>query len=253
MLNRYLPKVQGKVNFIPKFTAADFLRNDGIEIRFHPKNCIIVFSRQLYKMLVDDLSLKESDLLYRGYFQEAISEDLGLYIVRIYPGGPLAAATVEELASAGASKFLLLGTAGSINPKVRFGDLVVCTKAVRDEGTSYHYLRPSLFAYPSMPLTDRLFKALGKNGINATKGIAWTTDAPYMETMEEIEEFRNRGVLTVEMEAASLFAVSKRRTVESAAIFSISDELHGKKWTGMGVPEEGFRNLVKSAHLFADI
>ncbi|MGC8505573.1 MAG: nucleoside phosphorylase [Thermoplasmata archaeon] len=253
MINRYLPKVQRKVNFIPKFTAADFLRNEGINIPFHPKNCIIVFSRQLYKMLVDDLSLKESELFYRGLFQEAIDEDRGLYIVRICPGGPLTAATVEELASAGASKFLLLGTAGSINPKIRFGDLVFCAKAVRDEGTSYHYLKPSLFAYPSIPLTNTLFRASIKNGIKATIGITWTTDAPYMETMEEIEEFRNRGVLTVEMEAASLFAVSRRRTVESAAIFSISDELHGEKWTGMGVPEEGFRNLVKSARLFTDI
>jgi len=128
---------------------------------------------------------------------------------------------------------------------------VICTKAIRDEGTSHHYQKLSLFAYPSLPLTITLFNALSKNGINAVKGITLTTDAVYMESMEEIEEFRSRGVLTVEMGAASLFAVSKRRSVQSAAIFSILDELHGEKRAGLRVPGDGFRNLVKSAHLFA--
>jgi hypothetical protein len=101
LLNRYLPKVQGKVNFKPKFTAGDFLKNNVADVLFGPRSCIIVFSHQLYKMIVDDLSLKESDLLYHCFYQEAISEDLGLYLVRICPGGPLTPATIEELVSIG--------------------------------------------------------------------------------------------------------------------------------------------------------
>ncbi|MHB8359865.1 MAG: nucleoside phosphorylase [Thermoplasmataceae archaeon] len=253
VLNRYLPKVPNKVRHTPKFTAEDSMRISLGDLKSLPESCVMVFSKPLYDKLQERLRTEEIRYPYDGFYQESVNAERNLIVIRIPPGAPLAVATVEELVSLGVRKFLILGTAGSISTRANFNDIVLCTKAVRDEGTSYHYIRPSTYAYPSKPLTRSLLEALKKKGMMTLSGPSWTTDAPYMETIEEISEFRRRGVITVEMEAASVFAVSVRRNVESAAVFSISDELHGESWTGIRIPETGFTKLAEVAEVFGGL
>lgn len=250
MLNRYSPKLGSKISRVPKFTAADFMEKSNSSARRLPERAVIVFSRNLYSILETDLKLHDIDYPYNGYFQESANEETGVMLIRIYPGAPLAAVTVEELSTLGVRKFLLLGTAGSINRRAHIDDVVVCSRAVRDEGTSYHYLKPSFYAYPSAELKSHIVSHLTSSGIVSLTGGSWTTDAPYMETKEEMSEYRKRGVITVEMEASSVFAVSKVRGVHSAAAFAISDELHGDEWTGMKIPEAGFEKLRTAAEGF---
>ena len=63
-----------------------------------------------------------------------------------------------------------------------------------------------------------------------TSGTSWSIDTPYRETVSEARRYRHQGVLTVEMEAAALFAVGKHRKAEVASLFSVSDSLTDLPW-----------------------
>ncbi len=132
-------------------------------------------------------------------------------------GAPAVVAQLEVLASLGVRTFLSLGTAGGLEPGQTPGDVVVLTGAVRDEGTSYHYVDPGEEVTPDVDLSGELTESLERAGIPCTSGWTWTTDAPYRQTVEEISEFRRRGVRTVEMEAAALFAVARARGLRMAS------------------------------------
>ena len=105
------------------------------------------------------------------------------------------------------------------------GDIVVCDRAIRDEGTSHHYLPPDTYAHASPAATARLVDALQATGTPHSVGTSWTTDAPYRETIAEVQHYQAEGVLAVEMEAAALFAVAAYRGVEMGALLTISDTL----------------------------
>jgi uridine phosphorylase len=153
-----------------------------------------------------------------------LAPDLGL--VRLPIGAPAAAIAVEELSARGTELFIGVGTAGAIDERLAAGDLVVCSAALRDEGTSHHYAPPEPFAVPDPGLTARLRAALPA----AAHGPSWTTDAPFRETAEEIAKYRAEGVLTVEMEASCLFTVARALGVTAAVAFVVSDVLHGEQW-----------------------
>lgn len=145
-------------------------------------------------------------------------------------GAPVAVAILEELVALGCRRFVSIGTAGSLQPDLAVGELVVCERAVRDEGTSYHYVPAGEYADASGPLTVRLEQALAAQGRSFAHGASWTIDAFYRETVAEARHYQSQGVLTVEMEAAALFAVAAYRGVQAAAVFTVSDTLAGLEW-----------------------
>jgi uridine phosphorylase len=145
-------------------------------------------------------------------------------------GAPGAVIHLEEFIEWGVEKFVSVGTAGGLQRSLGIGDLVLCERAIRDEGSSHHYLKPSKYAYPSPALTDRLRQALQSRRLKFTSGTSWSIDTPYRETISEARTYRREGVLTVEMEAAALFAVGKYRKAEVAALFSVSDSLIELPW-----------------------
>jgi uridine phosphorylase len=146
-------------------------------------------------------------------------------------GAPALSVTVEELAVLGARRFVAVGYAGAVRADLPAGSYVLCTRALRDEGTSYHYTRPSRWARPSPGLTRSLAQALEGGKAPFRRGPSWTIDAPYRETVEELRSVRRAGVLTVEMEASALFAIARVRHLEAAAVFAISDHLDEHGWT----------------------
>jgi uridine phosphorylase len=146
-------------------------------------------------------------------------------------GAPAAANLLEDLVAAGVGRFVAIGLAGALQPEMRIGDLVVCSEAVRDDGVSHHYLPGAARALPSPDLTDQLAGELARSERPPRRGPTWTIDAPYRETVEEIQHYRELGVLTVEMEAAALAAVAEVRGVQFAAAFAVSDSLAGDSWS----------------------
>jgi len=140
-------------------------------------------------------------------------------------GAPNAAIVIEELTTLGVRRFINVGLAGALPNEVDFGDVVLCTAAIRDEGVSHHYVPAARYAYPSTGLTDEVRQALLRTGNPFTEGMTWTLDAVYRETVEEALAYREEGVVTVEMEAAALFTIAEIRGVEIASLFTVSDHL----------------------------
>ncbi|MDY7106371.1 MAG: nucleoside phosphorylase [Actinomycetota bacterium] len=140
-------------------------------------------------------------------------------------GAPAAAAVLEELIAHGVRRFASIGTAGGLQHDLSIGDVVLCERAVRDEGVSHHYAEPATHAHPSPALTEHLGRAITERGLPLRPGTSWTIDTPYRETRAEVEHYRAEGVLCVEMEAAALFTVAAHRGVDIASAFAISDVL----------------------------
>jgi uridine phosphorylase len=164
-------------------------------------------------------------------------------------GAPAAATVVDTLAALGTRRFLNLGAAGGLQPGARVGDLVVCDSAVRDEGVSHHYLAHARYSRPSAPLTDAMRQRLTAADCTFKVGPTWTIDAPYRETVEELRHYRAEGVLTVEMEAAAVFAVAEHRGLEAAAAFVLSDVLSDAEWT----PDFGSPEIHKGLSVLVDV
>ena len=113
---------------------------------------------------------------------------------------------------------------------LQLGTIVVCDKAIRDEGTSHHYMQSEKYSYPSRFMIQKIENIIKKMGITYSKGTTWTTDAPYREIIKEIREYQADGVLTVEMEASAIFTVAKYLNLEVASLFTISDYLGENEW-----------------------
>jgi uridine phosphorylase len=145
-------------------------------------------------------------------------------------GAPAATVILEVLASLGVTRIVGMGTAGSLLRSLGVGDVVVCSRAVRDEGVSHHYLPLERWAEPATGLTERLDAALTDAGLDPCPGAAWTIDAPYRETVAEARHYADEGVSVVEMEAAALFSVGRVRGVDVAAAFAVSDLLADGEW-----------------------
>ena len=145
-------------------------------------------------------------------------------------GAPTAVMTLEELAAFGIKKFVNLGTAGGLQQNLNAGDIVVCDRAIRDEGTSFHYLPAEEYAVPCSRLTENLCAAFERKDVQYLKGTSWTTDAPYRETIDQLRQYRADGVATVEMEISALFAVGAYRGVGVSSALVISDLLSEGSW-----------------------
>jgi uridine phosphorylase len=126
-------------------------------------------------------------------------------------GAPFAVLVAEELFASGSELLINLTSAGQITPTRKPPYFVVIDRALRDEGTSYHYMAPSDYSDANPALVAAAADALARRGINAIVGASWTTDAPFRETAEAIEAARNKGILAVEMEAAALYAFATAR------------------------------------------
>jgi uridine phosphorylase len=142
-------------------------------------------------------------------------------------GAPVVVVLLEQFAALGVGEFVSIGMAGGLAPGAQAGDLIVCNRALRDEGVSYHYQAPSRYAVASGPLT-RQIQACLEAAVQAYRlGPVWTTDAPFRETLLEVEQYRREGILAVEMEAAALFAAGQSLGVQVAAAFAVGDSLEG--------------------------
>lgn len=149
-------------------------------------------------------------------------------------GAPLSAAFFEEAIASGCRSFVALGGAGSLRHDLTTGHAVVPSAAIRDEGTSYHYL-PAAREIPAQERAQSAVKkALEDAGIPFMVGKTWTTDGLYRETRSRVDRRVAEGCVTVEMEASALLAVAAFRGVELGYVLAAADTLAGDAWDDRG-------------------
>jgi len=145
-------------------------------------------------------------------------------------GSPMVMELAEELAVMGAKKMILMTWGGTLQKELKPGDIIVCNRAIRDEGASHHYLPPAKYVDANPPLVDEIVDAIRRRGAQCAVGTTWTTDAPYRETREEVVQYQAEGVKTVEMESAGLFTVGQVRSVPTASVVIGMDSLAELRW-----------------------
>jgi uridine phosphorylase len=124
-------------------------------------------------------------------------------------GAPFAVLVAEELFASGCEALVSISSAGLVASDARPPLFVLIDRALRDEGTSYHYLPGERYAAADPALTDAVARALSGTATQLLRGASWTTDAPFRESGSLIAGRRAEGILCVEMEAAALLAMGR--------------------------------------------
>ena len=196
-----------------------------------PKCCILTFQYMEAKDILESLGyrMREVDLSFgKAYIFEYKDVPICLFMLDI--GAPIAGAELEVLLALGVEYAILTGGVGVLNSDIPRWTIVVPNKAIRDEGTSYHYEKPSPYAFPSSRLLRLIKEVLRKRVLRFVEGAVWTTDAFYRETSKKRETFMQGGAVCVDMEASALFSIAKFRGREVAAVFYAGDYVGEEGW-----------------------
>jgi uridine phosphorylase len=222
-----------------------YARSRGLVPAIRPDSLIIAYHRSLMEYVLAHHRTRRLKGFFGQMFLLTETGNRVAIIGHFGVGAPQAVIHLEECIEWGVSRFVSIGTAGSLQKGLRAGDLVLCERAIRDEGSSHHYLAPSRYARPSKALTARVRGCLRSRKLAFTSGTTWTIDTPYRETIAEAKRYQRQGVLTVEMEAAALFAVGHYRRAEVAALFTISDVLCNAEGELLWQPQFHARRSLK--------
>lgn len=234
------PYFPDKYKFESLVNPKNFLEYIGKKNPFEkigiPKLCLFTGNKQYFNIIKKKYPMRKIRITSSETYWFRVGKHIVLLVKNCGIGGPSFVHNSEEFIAFGIKNFIILGNTGGIKKDIKPGDILVCQKAFRDEGLSHHYLKPSEYVSASKKIIKLLEDELTKNKINFIKGKTWTTDTMYRETKEEIEIFQKKGITNVEMETASLFALTKYRKVNAGAIYVVSDiyvvnnTLTGTKW-----------------------
>ena len=127
----------------------------------------------------------------------------------------------------------MFGTCGSLKDKIMNGNVLIITKAISEEGTSFTYPNSKIIASSDSQLTKKLFNSAKEDNLEPIRGMVWTTDGFFTETREKVKKYSSKGAVAVEMELSALFNVAKYKKIEIASMQIISDELFNPKWVSI--------------------
>lgn len=203
-----------------------------------PEHCVVCFFQEVINKLkrqkrLTRISTRKSEIGAHPVYEMAFE---GQRLAVFHPGvcAPLAAGLLDEIIPLGCRKFIACGGAGVLNREIAVGHIVVPTRAVRDEGTSYHYLPPAREVAASPEGVAAIERTLRTRGVPYVLGKTWTTDAIFRETPAKVQMRKAEGCLTVEMEAAAFFAVAQFRGVTFAQMLYGGDDVSGDEWDPRG-------------------
>lgn len=206
--------------FRPEALLREARRQKNLTLLPVPPVCVLDPDGDIVRRLKSS-GTAQPHLGWACYHTELLTFPLGgadeVGIVGCAVGAPFAVLVAEQLFASGCELLVSVTSAGQIAHRGPTPYFVLIDRALRDEGTSYHYLPPGAFApAPDAELLARVEAATAMlSGIAVYRGASWTTDAPYRETEAAIESARAQNILAVEMEAAALyaFAATARRSV----------------------------------------
>lgn len=203
-----------------------------------PERGVLCFFAELIEKMLDQGKLEllcstGSEMGRHPFYTYRTPEgDSSREVVVAHPGvgAPLAVGITEDLISLGVNKLIACGGCGVLHPEIVAGHPVILTSAVRDEGTSYHYIAPSREAYPHPAAVAALEEACGAAGIEYRLGKSWTTDAFYRETPARRAMRLSEGCEVVEMEAAAFFALAQFRGITFGQLVYGGDLVTPEGW-----------------------
>ncbi len=201
-----------------------------------PEHCVLCFFHEVIELHTRASGHEVSAAISEGGrlpIHEIKFQGKRLIVAHPRIGAPMAAAMLERLVALGCRKFVACGGEGVLESSIAVGHIIVPAAAIRDEGTSYHYL-PAGREIAQNPRAMRAIEAtLRARGVEYIVAKTWTTDAVYRETRARMLARKREGCLTVDMEASAFFAVAKFRRVILGQILYGADDLGGR-WNDRG-------------------
>lgn len=207
-----------------------------------PEACVVCFFSDQIALLSQEGLLRQvaAQRSESGAHPIYVLTRNGREVTLFHPGvgAPLAAGLLEEVIALGCTRLVVCGGAGVLDRAISRGHLLVPEVAVRDEGTSYHYLPPSREVRASPEAVAAIEGVLAEQRLPWLRTKTWTTDGLYRETPARIAARRAEGCLCVEMECAALFAVAQFRGVTLGALLYGGDDVSGEEWDQRGWIEQ---------------
>ncbi|MCP4403630.1 MAG: nucleoside phosphorylase, partial [bacterium] len=168
-----------------------------------PKSCVICFFQNVIDHLDEQGKITEVKTLRTEMGEHPVYtlqyNDRAVTLFHPGIGAPLATGLFEEVIALGCETFIVCGGAGVLEKDIAVGHLLIPTTAIRDEGTSYHYLAPGREVSATPEAVEAIESTLKQHDIEYLLTKTWTTDAFYRETPQKIALRRSEGCLTVEM------------------------------------------------------
>jgi uridine phosphorylase len=201
-----------------------------------PEHCVICFFAEVIQWLIDNkgAQLVANSISEMGFHPLYEINYEGGRLAFFHPGigAPLAGSLLEEMIALGCRKFVACGGCGVLDKDIAVGHLLLPIAALRDEGTSYHYLPPSRDIAMDPHALAAIERVLNRHGIDYLRTKTWTTDAIYRETENKAKAYLEEGCLAVEMEAAAFFAIAEFRNVRFGQILYGGDAVIPNAWDG---------------------
>jgi purine-nucleoside phosphorylase len=201
-----------------------------------PEHCVICFFADVIAWLnaqfdVQVIAYSKSEIGMHPLYEMNYE---GKRLAFFHPGvgAPLAVGLFEEMIARGCRKFIACGGCGVLDPTIAVGHLLLPVAAIRDEGTSYHYLPPTREVHVDPQALAALENVIKRHGIDYLLTKTWTTDAIYRETPEKAAAYLAEGCLAVEMEAAAFIAVARFREVPFGQLLYGGDAVIPGGWDG---------------------
>jgi uridine phosphorylase len=213
--------------FLPTALLREARRQKGLPNVNAPAVCILDPDGDIVRRLRKDGSSKpfEGWPCYHTALDTFALAEQTVGIVGCAVGAPFAVLIAEELFASGCELLVSITSAGQITPAGLTPYFVIIDRALRDEGTSYHYAAPAEYSHADPGLIAMAAAAFKSKGLSVTVGASWTTDAPFRETAEAIAAARAKGVLAVEMEAAALYAFARAANKQVLCLAHITNTM----------------------------
>lgn len=199
-----------------------------------PKIGVSCFSKKLFDQLINKFRGIEIAFSSCGNGKLPIYKinyeglDIALFMSRV--GAPACVVQYEELFAMGLDRIVVFGTCGVLDKNIDDMAIIIPNAALRDEGTSYHYLKASREIIVNQKYKTKFIELLNKHNYSFKEGKVWTTDAPYRETRKKVEDRKKEGCICVDMECSALAALAKFRNKEIFQFFYAADNLDSAKW-----------------------
>ncbi len=199
-----------------------------------PETMVSVFSHHLFRALLDFLGgtviaeTHDVDGVWPVYEVTYHGKRFALYKARL--GAPACVGSFEDVIPFGIKRIILLGNCGVLDRSIQDCGIIIPNRAIRDEGTSYHYAPAADYIDVNHRYIREFKEVCDRFGYPYVEGTTWTTDAFYRETPKKIEARKKMGAICVEMECAAMQAMCNFRGVEFFQFLYAGDNLDHSSW-----------------------
>lgn len=199
--------------FQPENLLREARRQKGITELVIPEICILDPDGDIEKYVIKKhkAQINKAWACYHTMLFEFTYQGVKVGIIGKAVGASFAVLLAEQLFASGCKLLLSMTSAGQLVRTIAPPYFILIEKAVRDEGTSYHYLPPAEFSFIQREVKEKLNGVFDELDLKIFSGSTWTTDAPYRETEDVVNYYKGKTIHAVEMEASALYAFAQAR------------------------------------------